>query len=97
MATTVVNIRKKKGQSTPAYDVLIDRRSIFGNPYQIGADGDRELVLEKYKLYFIKRLTDPVFRGKVLELKGKVLGCWCKPLACHGDVIADYLEHQHEN
>ena len=21
------------------------------------------------------------------ELKGKVLGCWCAPLACHGDVL----------
>jgi hypothetical protein len=23
-----------------------------------------------------------------LELKGKTLGCFCKPLACHGDVLA---------
>jgi hypothetical protein len=22
------------------------------------------------------------------ELKGRVLGCWCAPLACHGDVLA---------
>ena len=21
------------------------------------------------------------------ELRGKVLGCWCKPLDCHGDVL----------
>ena len=21
------------------------------------------------------------------ELRGKVLGCWCAPLACHGDVL----------
>jgi hypothetical protein len=21
------------------------------------------------------------------ELKNKVLGCWCYPLACHGDVL----------
>ena len=22
------------------------------------------------------------------ELRGKVLGCWCAPQACHGDVLA---------
>ena len=22
------------------------------------------------------------------ELRGKVLGCWCKPALCHGDVLA---------
>ncbi|MGA9841048.1 MAG: DUF4326 domain-containing protein [Nitrososphaeraceae archaeon] len=23
------------------------------------------------------------------ELKGKVLGCWCAPLPCHGDTLAE--------
>ena len=23
------------------------------------------------------------------ELKGKVLGCWCAPQACHGDTLAE--------
>ena len=27
-----------------------------------------------------------------IELKDKVLGCWCKPLACHGDVLADIAD-----
>ena len=92
--TKVVNIHKKKGQPTPKYDVLIDRRTLFGNPFQIGVHGDREQVIEKYRAYFIKRLTCSTFRDKVLELKGKTLACWCKPLACHGDVIVEYLEHK---
>jgi hypothetical protein len=24
------------------------------------------------------------------ELKGKTLGCWCKPEACHGDVLVEF-------
>ena len=28
------------------------------------------------------------------KLKGKVLGCYCKPEACHGDIIVDFLEGQ---
>ncbi|WP_123009399.1 DUF4326 domain-containing protein, partial [Escherichia coli] len=25
------------------------------------------------------------------SLKGKVIACHCKPYACHGDIIADYI------
>ena len=27
-----------------------------------------------------------------LELKGKTLGCWCKPYPCHGDVLAELAD-----
>jgi hypothetical protein len=27
-----------------------------------------------------------------IELKDKILGCWCKPLACHGDVLAEIAD-----
>jgi hypothetical protein len=83
----VVNLRKEK------YDVYIGRGSIFGNPFHIGKDGNREEVIEKYKKYFEKRIAeDCKFKNAVLSLKGKVLGCYCKPLKCHGDVIAEYLD-----
>ena len=84
--TTIVNIKRNK------CDVYIGRGSPFGNPFRIGDDGDRVQVLAKYRTYFKRRLTDQSFRDKVLSLKGKVLGCWCKPLLCHGDVIVEYLE-----
>ena len=29
----------------------------------------------------------------MLSLRGKKLGCWCKPDPCHGDVIIDYLNN----
>ena len=29
---------------------------------------------------------------EVLKLKDKILGCSCKPLACHGDIIKAYLD-----
>lgn len=28
------------------------------------------------------------------ELKGKVLGCWCKPAKCHGDILIKLLEEK---
>lgn len=84
--TVVVNKR------TATYDVYIGRPSIFGNPFKIGVDGSREEVIEKFKAYFYKRTKmDEEFRANILRLRGKVLGCYCKPLSCHGDVIAEYL------
>jgi hypothetical protein len=39
-------------------------------------------------------LTAQIDKGEldITELKDKVLGCWCKPLNCHGDVILKKLQ-----
>lgn len=86
MKTVVVN---KKYED---FDVYIGRGSRFGNPFCIGRDGDRDLVIKKYRGWFTKKLEDPQFKEAVLALKGKRLGCYCKPLPCHGDIIAKYLD-----
>lgn len=31
------------------------------------------------------------FNEKLQALRGHTLGCHCKPYACHGDVLAEYL------
>lgn len=84
--TTVANIKGSQ------FDVLIDRRTEFGNPYKMKSEKDRRLVILRYRKYFYKKIIkDPEFLSAVAELRGKVLGCWCKPKDCHGDVIAQYL------
>jgi hypothetical protein len=89
MPITVVN----KNQAE--FDVYIGRPSIFGNPFVIGRDGDREAVIRQYRAYFLTRVaTDTQFRRAVLALQGKRLGCYCKPLACHGDIIAEWANRQ---
>jgi hypothetical protein len=85
--TTVVNIKKNKN-----YDVYIGRGSPWGNPFKIGIY-TREEVISKYKEYFYEKIKDLNFRKSVLYLKGKVLGCYCHPLPCHGDIIANYLNN----
>lgn len=91
MATTVVNLRKEP------YDVYIGRagkgeEGYFGNPYPL-AMGDRDACLERYRHYFEARLNrDKEFKRRIEALKGKRLGCFCKPLKCHGDIIVEYLE-----
>jgi len=88
--TIVVNLYKEK------YDTYVGRAGkgqdgTFGNPY---TGPDRDGNIEKFKDYFYKRIkTDKEFHKKVLELKGKRLGCFCSPKKCHADIIADYLNN----
>lgn len=89
--TVVVNLRAEP------YDVYIGRPGrnqdgYFGNPFRIGVDGSRPEVIEKFRRHFVARLDkDPEYRRRIEELRGMRLGCFCHSLACHGDVIADYL------
>ena len=71
------------------YDVYIGRGSKWGNPYVIGRDGTREEVIIKYCDYIASK---PELLAAVAELRGKVLGCWCAPKTCHGDVLAELAD-----
>jgi len=81
--TQVVNCRKEH------YDVYIGRPSKWGNPFEIGKDGNRTEVILKYRKYILnnKNLVKDLH-----ELKGKTLGCWCKPKPCHGDVLVSLVD-----
>jgi len=77
----------------------IGRPSIFGNPFEIGKDGTRSEVIEKYEIYFIQRLeSDEKFKKAFSQLitlahNGDLqLLCWCNPQRCHGDIIKKYIE-----
>lgn len=67
------------------YDIYIGRPSIWGNPFAIGRDGTRDEVIQKYAAWLMKQ---PQLLSRIHELRGKVLGCYCKPKACHGDILA---------
>jgi hypothetical protein len=92
MRTRVIHKRSEEFYD-PADLVYIGRPSIFGNPFKIGRDGDREDVCSKYDSHFAERIqTDPEFVKAVLALKGKILVCFCKPEMCHGDTIAAWVD-----
>src|SRR6185312_8586068 len=48
----------------------------------------REEAIAKYREWI---LTQPDLLKRLRELEGKVLGCYCKPKACHGDVLIELL------
>ncbi len=73
------------------------KASIFCNPFVIDKDGNREEVLIKYEEYIREKLKgaeagkDPIFKDELMKLKGKNLGCWCKPEKCHGDILLKFI------
>jgi len=83
--TTVVNIRGND------FDVYIGRGSPYGNPFRIGDHGTRSDVIRLYRAHFLS--DEGLMKMARENLRGKVLGCYCKPKTCHGDVIADYLNN----
>lgn len=76
-----------------SYDVYIGRGTVWGNPYQIGQDGDRDEVIRKFAYDFSRGFlkASEKLEHNLSILKGKVIACHCKPAACHGDVIAAHI------
>ncbi|HEX7095343.1 MAG TPA: Dam family site-specific DNA-(adenine-N6)-methyltransferase [Acidimicrobiales bacterium] len=96
-AATVVN------RNTEPFDVYIGRGSPFGNPYSHVASQHRTIVvatrdeaIRRYKRWLLGEETvawmRPPTRDQVLALRGKRLGCYCRPLSCHGDVLVELIE-----
>lgn len=80
---------KKEG-----FDIYIGRGSLWGNPFSHKQGtlakkvvGSRKEAIEKYEEYL---LSNEELMSKLPELKGKILGCWCSPSSCHGDVLIRY-------
>ncbi len=77
----VLNKRHSGGRVGAVY---VGRGSKWGNPFRIGADGDRATVIAKYERW----LRDQHHLLRALdELRGRDLICFCAPLACHGDLL----------
>ena len=105
VTTRVVNIKV-----TPVFDVYVGRRGhghdgYFGNPVIRGqhcqlcgtTHWDDGSTLPCFERWARRRVSaDPTWRTKVASLRGKVLGCFCAPGPCHGDVLARLAEEWSE-
>lgn len=89
--TKVVNLYKEQ------YDIYIGRSgkgksSIWGNPYSAKEHG-HDKCISLFKDYIYKKLvSDKILQEELSKLKGMKLGCFCKPKACHGDVLIEMME-----
>lgn len=102
MTPTVINIRRDsdafRAAKLEGRYVYIGRGkdSIWGNPFTHIPTGTLakfvvpyDQVLAKYEEYV---RADERLMQRLGVLRGKVLGCFCKPRPCHGDVLAKLVE-----
>lgn len=76
------------------YDIFIGRPSKWSSPFThlplekttaLFQVSTREEAVRSYEVWLKEK---PELLADIKELKGKVLGCWCAPNLCHGDVLA---------
>lgn len=65
--------------------VLIGRPTKWGNPFNMLDHGGRERCVRLFAEWVVKQ---PHLMADLHELQGQQLLCYCKPLLCHGDVLA---------
>lgn len=95
---TVVHLKRKDGQIIQGCDIYIGRACNMGgwhlpqskwyNPYTVKKYQDQAIIL--YEQY----IRTSALIGDIEELRGKTLGCWCKPEPCHGDILVKILNER---
>lgn len=74
------------------YDIYIGRGSKWGNPFSHMKYSQAEVIVESREeaiecfKNWIETRPDLIDAARK-ELKGKILGCFCDPLPCHGEVL----------
>ena len=87
------------GRASSYKPALGEDFSVLGNPYAMRSEADRLDVIERYAAHLsadikaagplsaaLITLTHRIEAGEHLTLL-----CWCSPLACHADVIAEEI------
>jgi hypothetical protein len=100
----VANMREQDGQQIDAALLAwaeandrfarIDRKTEWGNPFEIPDDGERADVDGKFSKFYLPYKDGLLSR--MPSLRGKVLGCWCHPEECHGHIIAEIVNAEAE-
>lgn len=75
-------VHNKYHKTAPLDAVYVGRGSPWGNPFVIGKHGTREEVIERYRIEVLPQLD-------LTQLKGRHLVCFCKPKACHADLLLE--------
>ena len=98
--TRVVKLKRMRGKIIQNCEVYIGRAyhqggwkfpaSPFANPFLVEQYGRAESI-RRYEAHL---RSHPELMAQLPALKGKILGCWCHPLPCHGDVLVKLIQEQ---
>ncbi len=94
--TQVVNLKGHRDDPGYADVVYVGRAmhrggwhlpaSPLASPFRPGPDGSGDQVVARYREYLLGR------PDLLALLRGRRLGCWCAPLPCHAQVIAEIAD-----
>lgn len=93
----VVN-KYKMGDDTAG--TYIGRGTIWGNPFAIGDEYNREEAVSMFRRMMARKLAarDPTAVDMVMKLKdADRLICYCKPKDCHGDIYKEIWDTIRDN
>lgn len=100
----VVNVKNKpEGKHKHYKGIPITNPSLLKNPFFHDLNNEFEVInsIDKYKTYIWKSLNDPLspVRAELISIAKFVNSgnnvkflCYCKPKACHGDVLVDAVK-----
>jgi hypothetical protein len=94
-----MNIVNIKSKPTPSYDLYIGRVNVYlglaeskwANPFPIKKQSDRPGVIYAYLKYLLVR---PTLIQDLSEIDNQILGCYCHPKRCHGEVLLELRKLQ---
>ena len=105
----VVNVNSFDERKVDGEVINIMRPSILGNTFNMSSEDEREISVRKYYHYLREEFKkkEEVYQEliKIVEKlksgKDVYLVCYCAPMLCHGDVIANavmgIIEHEQRN
>ena len=93
----VINIRHLCDVQVGTIMFRIGRGTSLGNPFRMESEADRAEVIDRYRQWLWSKMQEPGWNAQKAALRAimdaqdsgvrVVLACYCKPKACHGDVI----------
>ena len=89
--TVVIHIKDSCGTNDEVY---IGRPSKWGNPFILKYEKDRSKIISQYKDWILEKIkNEEITKEDILTLKDKRLMCYCKPRACHGDILVALVNY----
>lgn len=94
MAIKIANLRRVE-----KHDLKGDRSAWkIGNPFVMRNEGERELVIDKFRYYLANEIATGRLPVEYLrKLDGKTIACWCAPKNCHLEIVDKAIEYLKTN
>lgn len=69
----------------------VNLKNPWANPFKMEDESDRARVIAEYRSYILGKIAEAPEKYNLGSLVGTTCGCYCKPLACHGDVLVELV------